>query len=162
MAGRPIHRLISGITDVTRMQGTLSMVNSLPRVLTHLCTCAVITLSTFAPAQGNSPLVGNWAGSFSSRNFASFPASIAITQNAQGRLTGRASMGHRCVKDSNLIVTIVDSSVVLGGSDAKGDTITFRGDIDSTGKLLNLSFILNGSPSARCETDDGKGSVTKQ
>lgn len=139
------------------------MVKLLSRVVSCSCACAVVVvLITFAVAQGNSPLVGNWAGSFSSRNSASFPASVTITQDRQGRLTGRASMGHQCVRESTLIVTIVGSSVVLGGSDAEGDTITFRGDIDETGKLLNLSFILNGSPSARCETDDGKGSMTKQ
>ena len=121
----------------------------------------VLILSSIALAQGASPLVGTWAGSFSSRNFSSFPASLVVTQNAKG-LTGKAAMGHRCVKQATLVITIVGNDVVFRGSDPDGDTITFRGNLDSTGKLLNLSFILNGSASGRCETDDGKGSVTRQ
>jgi hypothetical protein len=112
--------------------------------------------------QGNSPVAGTWEGTLSSHNFASFPISINVIQDAQGHLNGHATMGHQCVKESTLIVTMVGSNVVLSGSDADGDTVTFRGDIDSTGKVLNLSFIMNGSPSGRCETDDGKGALDKR
>lgn len=119
-------------------------------------------VSVVALAQGQSRAKGNWSGRFSSHNFASFPASIAITQDANGQLHGNANMAHPCMKAGKLIVTIVDNSIVLGGSDADGDTITFRGTIDTAGTLLDLSFVLNGSPSARCETDQGRGSMQKQ
>lgn len=120
-----------------------------------------MAVSTIALAQGQSRGVGNWSGQFSSHNFASFPVSITITQDASGRLHGKSNMAHPCVKQSTLIVTIVGNNIVLGGSDAEGDTITFNGTIDPAGTLLDLSFVLNGSPSARCETDQGKGSMGK-
>lgn len=123
---------------------------------------AMMTVSTVALAQGQSRARGNWSGQFSSHNFASFPVSIAITQDANGNLHGTANMAHPCVKAGKLIVTMVDNNIVLGGSDAEGDTITFSGTIDSAGTLMDLSFVLNGSPSARCETDQGKGSMEKQ
>jgi hypothetical protein len=122
----------------------------------------MMTLSAVALAQGQSRAKGNWSGRFSSHNFASFPVSIAITQDANGHLHGNANMAHPCMKAGKLIVTIVDNSIVLGGSDTEGNTITFRGTIDEAGTLLDLSFVLNGSPSARCETDQGKGSMEKQ
>ena len=122
----------------------------------------ILAVSLAAVAQGQSRAAGNWSGQFSSRNFASFPVSIAITQDANGNLHGKASMAHPCMKAGTLIVTLINNNIVLGGSDADGDTITFRGTIDTAGTLLDLSFVLNGSPSARCETDQGNGSMGKQ
>jgi hypothetical protein len=122
---------------------------------------AMMALNAIALPQGQSRAIGNWSGRFSSHNFASFPVSIAITQDANGHLHGEANMAHPCVKAGKLIVTIVNNSIVLGGSDTDGDTITFRGTIDAAGTLLDLSFVLNGSPSARCETDQGNGSMEK-
>lgn len=119
-------------------------------------------MSGMAMAQGQSHAVGNWSGRFSSRNFASFPVSVAVAQDVRGNLRGRATIVHPCIKNSTLIVTMVGNNIVLGGSDSDGDTITFRGDIDPAGTLLNLSFVLNGSPSGRCETDQGQGSMAKQ
>jgi hypothetical protein len=124
-----------------------------------LTTLAVV--SSTAVAQGQSAAVGSWSGRFSSQNFASFPVSIAITQDVHGNLGGKASIVHPCISNSTLIVTIVGANIVLGGSDPEGDTITFRGTIDPTGKVLDLSFVINGSPSARCETDQGKGVMGK-
>ncbi len=123
---------------------------------------ALALTSGMAIAQGQSHAVGNWSGRFSSHNFASFPVSLAITQDVRGNLRARATIVHPCVKNSTLIVTMVGNNIVLGGSDSDGDTITFRGDIDPAGTLLNLSFVLNGSPSGRCETDQGQGSMAKQ
>lgn len=130
-------------------------------VVLRICSL-LIALSVTALGQGNSSVVGNWSGAFSSRDFASFPATLKLTKNAQGQLTGTATMGHQCMTKSTLVVTVTGTEVVLAGSDAKGDTITFRGNIDSTGELLNLSFRLNGSASGRCENDEGAGSVTRQ
>ena len=122
----------------------------------------MMSVSAVALAQGQSRAKGNWSGRFSSHNFASFPVSIAITEGANGHLHGEANMAHPCMKAGKLIVTIIGNSIVLGGSDADGDTITFNGTIDRAGTLLDLGFVLNGSPSARCETDQGKGSMEKQ
>jgi len=61
------------------------------------------------------------------------------------------------------ISTVVNgSAVVLAGSDADGDNITFRGTLDSTGTLLSLNYVLNGSAGRRCETDNGSGTLGKR
>jgi hypothetical protein len=125
-------------------------------------TAILAVLSVMAMAQGKSAAAGNWSGHFSSHNFASFPVSFAITQDVQGNLHGKANMVHPCMKDGDLIVTIVGNNIVLGGSDADGDTVTFRGTLNPEGKVLDLSFVMNGSPSGRCETDQGSGSMVKQ
>ena len=54
------------------------------------------------------------------------------------------------------------SNVVLAGSDKEGDNISFRGNIDKTGTVLTLNYIINGSASPRCETDDGTGTMGKR
>lgn len=142
-----------------------------PKLMTQAQTCArfslglaamLAVLSAMAMGQGKSAAAGNWSGQFSSKNFASFPVSLSITQDVHGNLHGKANIVHPCVKDSDLIVTVVGNNIVLGGSDADGDTVTFRGTINPEGKLLDLSFVINGSPSARCETDQGRGSMAKQ
>jgi hypothetical protein len=54
------------------------------------------------------------------------------------------------------------SNVVLEGNDEKGDGVSFRGTVDSTGTVLELTYIINGSPSGRCEIDNGTGSMGKR
>ena len=54
------------------------------------------------------------------------------------------------------------SNVELAGSDADGDTVTFSGTVDNTGTMLKLNYIINGSPSGRCEIDDGTGTMAKR
>ena len=125
--------------------------------------CALIVAgSTLLPAQAKSPVAGIWAGTLSSRSFASFPVSIRVVQDAHGNLSAHATMTHQCVQESKLMVTVAGSNVVMSGSDADGNTVTFRGSLDDTGKLLDVSFVMNGSATGRCETDSGKGSLNKQ
>jgi hypothetical protein len=52
--------------------------------------------------------------------------------------------------------------VRLEGNDAKGDGVSFKGTVDSTGTVLELTYIINGSPSGRCEIDNGTGSMGKR
>jgi hypothetical protein len=66
------------------------------------------------------------------------------------------------LKDGSLQVTVNGSNIVLAGGDNEGNHITFRGTIDQTGTLLNLNYILNSSASARCESDDGAGTMGKR
>ena len=54
------------------------------------------------------------------------------------------------------------SNVVLAGSDADGDNITFGGTLDNPSALLTLNYVLNGSASRRCETDNGTGTMWKR
>lgn len=114
-----------------------------------------------AAAPGGAP-VGTWSGNLSSRNFASFPATIAITQDANGNLRGAAVLHSSCMSEGALVVRFSGSNISLVGSDRESDNITFRGTLDSTGTQMSLSYILNASASGRCETDQGSGTLTKQ
>lgn len=109
-----------------------------------------------------SPPVGKWSGNFSSINFASFPATITITQDANGNLRGAAVLNSNCMTQGALVIRFSGSTIYLVGSDRESDNITFRGTLDSTGTQMNLSYILNASASGRCETDQGNGTLTKQ
>ena len=40
--------------------------------------------------------------------------------------------------------------------------MTVRGTVDDTGTLLKVKYILNGSATGKCETDDGAGSLAKR
>jgi len=107
-----------------------------------------------------SALVGKWAGRISSRNFASFEVTIDIGSDSKARVVGN---GSPCFTEADLVVSISDSNVVtLAGRSKAGENVTFKGTVDSSGKELDLTYIANGSSSARCETDLGAGTLDKQ
>src|SRR5438094_10605708 len=62
------------------------------------------------------PLVGTWQGTFSSRNFASFPVTLVINQGVGVKLTGAVNLGSPCLRNANLQVTVSGLNVVLAGS----------------------------------------------
>jgi hypothetical protein len=107
---------------------------------------------------------GTWSGTFFSKhsNVAPFTITVVITPNSKGHLTGNSSFNSDCLKGAKLEVTVTGSTVVLSGSDAEGDNMTVRGTLDNTGTLLTVTYILNGSASGRCETDDGTGTLGKR
>jgi hypothetical protein len=107
------------------------------------------------------PLAGTWQGRFSSRNFASFPVTLIINQGVGVKLTGAVNLGSPCLRSANLQVTVSGLNVVLAGSDVNGDSITFKGTVDSAGTQLTMSYVLNASASGKCETDDGAGTLDK-
>jgi hypothetical protein len=107
------------------------------------------------------PLAGTWQGRFSSRNFASFPVTLVINQGVGVKLTGAVNLASPCLRSANLQITVSGSNVVLAGRDAAGDTITFRGTLDSVGTQLAMTYILNASATGKCETDDGAGTLDK-
>jgi len=84
---------------------------------------------------------------------------VKINKNFKGHLVGDASLVSDCLDSPRLEVTVNGSNVVLEGSDAAGDGVSFRGTVDNTGTELNLNYIINGSPSGRCEIDNGTGSM---
>jgi len=115
-----------------------------------------------AAAAGNtSPLVGTWQGRFSSRNFASFPVTLIINQGVGVKLAGAVNLGSPCLRSANLQVSVSGPDVVLAGSDANGDSISFKGTVDSAGTQLTMTYVLNASASGKCETDDGTGTLDK-
>jgi hypothetical protein len=109
-------------------------------------------------------LKGTWSGTFVSRNsgIAPFTITVKINKNSSGYLVGDASVVSDCLDSHKLEVTSNALNVVMAGSDAAGDTVSFRGTVDSTGSVLSLHYIINGSPSGRCEIDDGAGTMGKR
>ena len=113
---------------------------------------------------GSSSLKGTWSGSFFSghSNFPGFTMTVVINANSSGHLVGDASLNSECLKGAKLQVTVNGSKVVLAGSDQEGDSLTVHGTLDSTNTLMQATYILNGSASGRCETDDGTGNLSKR
>jgi hypothetical protein len=109
-------------------------------------------------------ITGVWSGTFNSNHpdVASFTIRVVITKNLDGHILGNSTLTSHCLKGANLEVTVTGSTVVLAGSDEKGDNITVRGTLDDSGTLLTSTYILNGSATGGCETDDGTGTMTKQ
>src|SRR5213592_1132896 len=107
---------------------------------------------------------GTWSGTFFSKhsNVSPFTMTVVINPDSRGHLIGSSTLNSDCLKDVRLEVTVTGSNVVLAGSDESGDNITVRGTVDKTGTLLKASYILNGSATGRCETDNGKGNLAKR
>ena len=109
-----------------------------------------------------SALVGKWNGRVSSVNFSSFAVTIEIgpDSDSKAHLVGE---GSPCFAEADLAVTITGpNSVTLAGSSKAGESITFKGILDSSENQLDVTYITNGSASARCETDQGAGTLDKQ
>jgi len=117
-----------------------------------------------ASGQGSSPLKGTWSGSFFSRhsNVPGFSITVVINPNSRGHLVGNSSLNSDCLKNAKLQVSITGSNVVLAGRDPEGDNLTIHGTLDSTNSQMQATYIVNGSASGRCETDDGTGSLSKR
>jgi hypothetical protein len=87
---------------------------------------------------------------------------VEISQDTPGTLIGSANLNSDCLKGAQLQVTVTGSKVVLAGSNPEGHNITLRGTLDKTGTLLKSTYILNGSATGSCETDDGSGDLLKR
>jgi hypothetical protein len=107
---------------------------------------------------------GTWSGTFFSKhaNVAPFAMTVVINPDAHGYLIGASTLDSDCLKDVRLEVTVKGPQITLAGSDDEGDNITVRGTVDGTGTRLKANYILNGSASGRCETDDGTGNLAKR
>lgn len=122
------------------------------------------TTPTGSTPQAASDVKGTWSGTFFSKNssVSPFTMTVVISADSRGHLIGSSTLNSECLKGAQLDVTVTGSQVVLAGSDEMGDNMTVRGTVDSTGTLLKANYILNGSASGRCETDNGTGSLTKR
>jgi hypothetical protein len=123
-----------------------------------------IMLAASLYAASLSDIRGTWSGTFYSNHsdVASFTMTVVINPDSRGRIVGSSTLTSHCLKGADLEVTVTGSNVVLAGSDKEGNNITLRGSLDNTGTLLKSTYILNGSASGRCETDDGTGTLTKR
>lgn len=121
----------------------------------------VATSSGGSTAQSAVEVRGTWSGTFFSKhpNIPSFTMTVVIDTDAKGHLVGSSSLNSDCIKGARLQVTVTGSQVVLAGSDQEGNSLTVRGTVDNTGKLMKASYIMNGSASGRCETDNGTGNL---
>ena len=135
-----------------------------PSVLLSLLMSVALIQTTRAAAQSTTDVKGTWSGTFFSAhsNVAPFTMTVVISPNSRGHLVGSSTLNSECLKGASLSVTVTGSTVVLAGSDQGGDNITVRGALDSTGTLLKANYILNGSATGRCETDDGTGTLAKR
>jgi hypothetical protein len=109
-------------------------------------------------------VTGTWSGTFFSRhsNVPPFTMTVVISPDARGHLIGSSTLNSSCLLGAQLQVMVTGSTVVLAGSDEDGDNITVRGTVDNTGTMLASNYILNGSATGRCETDDGTGNLAKR
>ena len=125
---------------------------------------AVGMYAVSSSSQTATDIAGTWSGTFQSRqpHFSPFTITVVISPDESGHLVGASSVSSDCLKDGTLQVTVTGANVVLAGGDSEGDHITFTGTIDKTGTLLNLRYVLNSSASARCESDDGTGTMGKR
>ncbi len=123
-----------------------------------------------ASPQQNNPAVpainlkGTWSGTFLSQhqNVEPFTITVVIDQDSKGNLVGSAQLSSDCVRATKLQVTVKGTKVTLAGSDQDGANITFLGTVDSTGAMLDLRYIVNGSSSGRCESDNGTGNMGRR
>jgi len=122
------------------------------------------TSAAGATQQPAAEVRGTWSGTFFSKhsNVAPFTMTVVINRDSGGHLIGTSTLSSDCLKEVRLEVMVTGSKVVLSGSDESGDNITVRGTVDKTGTLLKASYILNGSATGRCETDDGTGNLAKR
>lgn len=120
--------------------------------------------TTGSAQQASADVRGTWSGTFFSKhsNIAPFTMTIVIAPDSRGHLVGDSSLNSNCLKGAQLQVTVTGSNVVLAGSDEEGDNITVRGTVDKTGAALNATYILNGSATGKCETDNGTGNLAKR
>lgn len=139
-----------------------STISPLRALLLFLSLIAVMRAAPLYAAA--SDVRGTWSGTFSSNHsgVAPFTISVVIDADSAGHLVGNSTLNSRCLKGAQLHVTVTGSTVVLAGSDKAGNTMTLRGSLDDTGALLKSDYILNGSASGGCETDDGTGTLTKR
>jgi hypothetical protein len=129
-----------------------------------LSLLSLMTIMRAASLYAATDVKGRWSGTFASNHsgVASFTITVVINADSKGRIVGSSDLTSHCLKGAQLQVTVTGSNVVLAGIDKAGDTMTLRGSLDSTGTQMKSTYILNGSATGACETDDGTGTLTKQ
>jgi len=122
-----------------------------------------------AAANANVNVLGTWSGTFLSRHSktAPFTLTVVIGLDTHGRTLGHITNQSgitSCLANGgvDLHAIVNGSDVVLAGIDEVGNTITFHGTIDNTGKVLTFNYVTNGSASGKCESDGGTANLQKQ
>ena len=124
-----------------------------------------VTSVTADQSDTQAAVQGTWSGTFRSSHshIAPFVLTLAINPDMHGHVINKSGITSYCLlKDIDLHVTVNDSKTSLAGTDDVGNTITFVGTIDKTGRLLTLHYVTNGSASGKCESDDGTANLEKR
>lgn len=135
------------------------------RLLLSVLLLTLLVAVMCPPMQATaSDVRGTWSGTFYSKhsNVAPFTITVVISADSMGHLTGNSSLNSDCLRGAQLHVSVDGPKIVLAGSDPEGDNITVRGTLDSTGTQMTNTYVLNGSATGKCETDDGTGSLGKR
>jgi hypothetical protein len=118
-----------------------------------------------AAASPEAAVQGTWSGIFRSKHshIAPFTLTLVVNPDMHGHLINKSGLTSYCLlKDVDLHVIVNGSNAALAGTDEVGNTITFQGTIDKTGRVLTLNYVTNGSASGKCESDDGTAHLEKQ
>jgi len=109
---------------------------------------------------------GTWSGTFRPKHppqGAPFTILLVITPDMHARIIKTSGVTSCLARgDVDLHVVVKGSDVVVAGTDQAGNTLTFHGTIDSTGKVLTFNYVTNGSASGKCESDVGTANLKKQ
>jgi hypothetical protein len=118
-----------------------------------------------AAASPETAVQGTWSGTFRSKHshIAPFTLTLVVNSDMHGHLINKSGLTAYCLlRNVDLHVTVNGSNAALAGTDEVGNTITFQGTIDKTGRVLTLNYVTNGSASGKCESDDGTARLGKQ
>lgn len=117
-----------------------------------------------AAASPEAAVEGTWSGTFRSRHshIAPFALTLVVDADMHGHLNKSGLTSYCLLRDVDLHVTVNGSKLALAGTDEVGNTITFQGSIDKTGRVFTLNYVTNGSASGKCESDDGTARLVKQ
>jgi hypothetical protein len=120
---------------------------------------------TAAAASQEAAVQGTWSGTFRSKHshIAPFTLTLVVNPDMHGRVINKSGLTSYCLlRDVDLHVIVNGSNAVLAGTDEVGNTITFQGTMDKTGRVLTLNYVTNGSASGKCESDDGTAYLEKR
>jgi hypothetical protein len=119
---------------------------------------------TAAAASPEASLEGTWSGTFRSKHshIGPFTLALEVDPNKHGHLLSSGFSKYCLLRKVDLHVIVNGSNAVLAGTDEVGNTVTFEGTIDTTGRVLTLNYVSNGSATGKCESDDGTAHLDKQ
>jgi hypothetical protein len=118
-----------------------------------------------AAASPEAAFQGTWSGTFRSKHthIAPFTLTLVVNPDMHAHLVNKSGLTSYCLlRNVDLHVIVHGSNAALAGMDEVGNTITFQGTIDKTGRVLTLNYVTNGSASGKCESDDGTAHLVKQ
>src|ERR1700724_1252275 len=107
---------------------------------------------TAAAASPEAAVQGTWSSKHS--HIAPFTLTLVVNPDMRAHLINKSGLTSYCLlRDVDLHVIVNGSNAALAGTDEVGNTITFEGMIDRTGRVLTLNYVTNGSASGKCESD---------